>query len=120
MSVGAALVLAGQVLNLSVFVVLGRSGVFYGNRLGQPVPWCEGFPFSWIRHPQYVGTVLTIWGIFVITRYPAPDWPVLPLLETVYYALGSLLEQAPAAAPITLEESASATASDPRASTPLP
>ena len=57
---GVGLLAAGQILNVSVFLRLGRTGVFYGNRLGHDVPWCEGFPFSAIRHPQYVGTVLSI------------------------------------------------------------
>lgn len=98
---GGVLLVAGQVLNLSVFARLGRTGVFYGNRLGHVVPWCEGFPFSIVRHPQYVGTVLSIWGLFLVMRYPEPDWLVLPLLETIYYALGALVEQAPANGAVT-------------------
>lgn len=90
---GAALICAGQVLNLAVFFRLGRVGVFYGNRFGHAVPWCEGFPFSLLSHPQYVGTVLTIWGIFLVARYPHDDWLVLPLVETLYYAIGAQLER---------------------------
>lgn len=97
--VGVALVFCGQSLNLGVFLRLGRVGVFYGNRLGHVVPWRQGFPFSVVRHPQYVGTVLTIWGLFLALRYPAPDWLALPLLETVYYAAGALVEQLPQPSP---------------------
>jgi len=104
--VGFVLVAAGQSLNLGVFLRLGRVGVFYGNRLGHIVPWRHGFPFSVIRHPQYVGTVLTIWGLFIAMRYPAPDWPALPLLETVYYLGGALVEQRPHPAPATAVTSA--------------
>ena len=86
---GGALALLGQLLNLSVFSRSGRTGVFYGNRR-HDVPWVNGFPFSVVRHPQYVGTVLSIWGVFLVMRYPAPDWAALPLLETVYYGLGAL------------------------------
>lgn len=113
--VGGALVGIGQALNMSVFARLGRTGVFYGSRLGHDIPWCRGFPFSVVRHPQYVGTVLTIWGIFVVMRYPAPDWIALPLLETLYYTLGALVEQVPpTAGTIT-----AATGAAPRASEPL-
>lgn len=92
MAVGVLLMSAGQVLNAAVFQRLGRVGVFYGNRLGHDVPWCDAFPFSILRHPQYVGAVITIWGFFVLMRFPEPDWIILPLLETFYYAVGSWLE----------------------------
>jgi methylene-fatty-acyl-phospholipid synthase len=90
---GLGLVVAGQLLNLSVFAGLGKIGVFYGNRLGHQVSWRNGFPFSWFRHPQYVGAVLSIWGFFIALRYPAPDWLAVPLLETVYYLAGARLER---------------------------
>ena len=87
--------MAGQVLNVAVFVRLGAVGVFYGTRFGHVVQWCTGFPFSLLSHPQYVGTVLSIWALFLLTRYPAPDWSLLPILETVYYVLGARAEQMP-------------------------
>lgn len=86
LAVAVALLVAGQTLNVSVFRALGRTGVFYGARFGHYVPWRLTFPFSWLDHPQYIGALLTIWGFFVLTRYPAPDWPVLPVLETLFYA----------------------------------
>ena len=92
---GVALIIAGQILNVAVFLRLGSVGVFYGSRFGHDVPWVDAFPFSWLKHPQYLGTVLSIWGLFVAVRFPAPDWYVLPLLETAYYALGARLEQDP-------------------------
>jgi methylene-fatty-acyl-phospholipid synthase len=90
--VGVLLIGLGQLFNLAVFHRLGRTGVFYGNRFGHRVTWCQRFPFSVLRHPQYTGTVLSIWGLFVATRFPEVDWFVLPALETVYYAIGSRLE----------------------------
>ena len=93
LAVAAALVVAGQTLNVSVFKALGRTGVFYGTRFGYSVPWRLTFPFSWLEHPQYVGALLTIWGFFVLTRYPAPDWPVLPALETLFYASIAYVEE---------------------------
>ena len=89
---GTLLVAAGQCLNAAVFVRLGPTGVFYGNRFGHDVSWRYGFPFSWFRHPQYVGTVATIWGVFIALRWPNPDWIVLPLIETAYYVAGAWLE----------------------------
>jgi hypothetical protein len=92
LGIGGALIVAGQILNCGVFYRLGKVGVFYGNKLGYDIPWCRAFPFSWLTHPQYVGTVCTIWGFFVIMRFPHHDWYMLPALETVYYMLGAYFE----------------------------
>lgn len=86
------LVLVGQVLNLSTFWQLGRVGIFYGVRFGYSIPWCTGFPFSVCPHPQYLGTVMSIWGVFLLFRYPAVDWFLLPAVETVFYFLGAHFE----------------------------
>jgi methylene-fatty-acyl-phospholipid synthase len=93
MAMTGALIVIGQALNLGVFVQLGKIGVFYGNKLGYYVPRCERFPFSLLRHPQYVGAVLSIWGFFMTTRFPHDDWYVLPVLQTGYYVAGAYLEQ---------------------------
>jgi hypothetical protein len=90
---GGILILAGQMLNVSVFYRLGAVGVFYGDRLGYEVPWCRDFPFSVLSHPQYVGTVLSIWGFFLAMRFPHDDWLLLPALETAYYVVGTYLEE---------------------------
>jgi methylene-fatty-acyl-phospholipid synthase len=92
-AVGSILVAVGLALNAAVFYRLGVVGVFYGSRLGHDVPWCDEFPFSHFRHPQYVGAVLSIWGFFLVMRFPAPDWMLLPLLETAYYTAGARLER---------------------------
>jgi methylene-fatty-acyl-phospholipid synthase len=89
---GALLIAGGQALSASVFYRLGRAGVFYGDRFGRNLPWCRQFPFSVLAHPQYVGALLTIWGIFLLVRFPHDDWFLLPALETAYYALGARLE----------------------------
>lgn len=89
---GILLLLVGQTLNLGVFARIGTTGVFYGNRFGHVLPWVDSFPFSIVSHPQYVGTVLSIWGLFIIVRFPHHDWFVLPLIESVYYAIGSYFE----------------------------
>ena len=92
---GLACIAAGQALNASVFLRLGRVGVFYGDRLGRDVAWRDEFPYSLFDHPQYVGAVLSIWGLFLLLRHPFEDWIALPLLETAYYAAGAWLERAP-------------------------
>jgi methylene-fatty-acyl-phospholipid synthase len=93
LALGGALLIAGQILNFSVFRRLGKIGVFYGNKFGHEIPWCREFPFSLLKHPQYVGTVFSIWGFFVAIRFPHDDWYLLPLLETVYYVWGAYFEQ---------------------------
>lgn len=89
---GALLVAAGQLLNFSAAHRLGRIGMFYGVRFGHVVPRCTRFPYSVLSHPQYVGTVATIWGLFLLVRFPHPDWWIVPAIETAWYALGAVLE----------------------------
>jgi methylene-fatty-acyl-phospholipid synthase len=96
LAAGAALIAAGQILNAAVFLRLGMTGVFYGGRFGYATAWCSEFPFSIFEHPQYVGTTLSIWGLFVVMRFPHDDWYVLPLIETAYYAIGARFERAEA------------------------
>ena len=93
LAVGGAAIIAGQFLNFGVFYRLGRVGVFYGNKFGHKVPWSRELPFSLLKHPQYVGTVLSIWGFFLIMRFPHADWYLLPILETAYYTLGIRFER---------------------------
>lgn len=93
LGLGGLLIVAGQFLNLGVFYRLGKIGVFYGDKFGYEVPWCLKFPFSLFKHPQYFGTLLSIWGFFLVMRFPHDDWYILPLLETVYYSLGAYLER---------------------------
>ena len=93
LGLGLALIAVGQMLNLSVFHRLGKIGVFYGNKLGYKIPWSQKFPFSCLKHPQYMGALLSIWGFFLVTRFPHDDWYLIPILETVYYALGAYFER---------------------------
>jgi len=112
-TVGGSLLLVGQALSTLVFYRLGRDGIFFGDRLGHPVPWCRAFPFSVLAHPQYVGAVLSIWGFFLIARFPRDDWILLPAVETALYVLGTCLENRPA------EESPYRAAVVPRAAAPI-
>ena len=92
-TLGLSLIVLGQVFNIAVFFRLGNAGVFYGNRFGINVPWNSSFPFSVLKHPQYVGAVVSIWGFFIVMRFSRPDWYLLPTLETVFYILGAHFEQ---------------------------
>jgi len=92
-AIGATFIVVGQILNASVFYRLGRHGVFYGDRFGYSIPWCTEFPFSLCSHPQYAGAVMSIWGLFLVLRFPHDDWYVLPLLETMYYFAGAHFER---------------------------
>jgi hypothetical protein len=90
---GIVLIIGGQLLNASVFYRLGKVGVFYGNRFGHNIAWCRRFPFSVFDHPQYVGALLSIWGFFLLMRFPHDDWFILPALETLYYSVGAYFER---------------------------
>jgi phosphatidyl-N-methylethanolamine N-methyltransferase len=90
---GLALIVIGQTLTLSAFARLGRIGVFYGRLFGHARVTCRAFPYSLMAHPQYVGAVLSIWGLFVLMRYPGFDWYFLPTLETAFYIVGGWLER---------------------------
>lgn len=90
---GALLILVGQGLNFCVFYRLGNIGVFYGNKFGYEVPWNRRFPFSLTDHPQYTGALMTIWGFFLLARFPHDDWYLLPALETAYYFAGAYFER---------------------------
>lgn len=92
-AVGSVMMAIGQSLNFGVFYRLGTAGVFYGNRFGYEIAWCNQFPFSMLEHPQYFGALLSIWGFFIAMRFPAGDWYLIPVLETVYYAAGAWLEK---------------------------
>ena len=93
LGLGALMIAAGQALNVAVFHRLGKIGVFYGNKFGHRIPWSRKFPFSCLKHPQYIGALLSIWGFFLVMRFPHDDWYILPALETLYYALGAYFER---------------------------
>lgn len=87
--IGSLLILAGQYLNLSVFYRLGNLGVLYGKQFGYEIPWATQFPFSVIKHPQYIGTVISIWGCFIAINFSYEYWYAIPALETILYILGA-------------------------------
>ncbi|KAK9824170.1 hypothetical protein WJX72_008252 [[Myrmecia] bisecta] len=88
------LVAAGQALNLGIFHAIGSVGVYYGTKLGHKVPWHKGFPFNIVWHPQYVGSVLTIWGLTLLVWEQAPKGTaVISAYWTAMYVVTALQEQ---------------------------
>jgi phosphatidyl-N-methylethanolamine N-methyltransferase len=61
--VAACLVACGQLLNLSVYALLGHDGVYYGFIFGKKLPRITTWPYSWFSHPQYIGCVATLLGL---------------------------------------------------------
>merc|ERR1719201_1606157 len=59
----------GQALNIGVFAILGRVGVYFGNEFGYRTPRMSKFPYnSFIKHPQYVGIVGSVWRLYFMVR----------------------------------------------------
>jgi len=71
---GFQLIVFGQILNNAIYRAIGKAGVYYGVRLGQPVPYCTGFPFNvFTAHPQYFGSVSTAIGAGILVTTPAHE-----------------------------------------------
>jgi len=66
---GMMLFFLGQALNIGVFAILGRVGVYFGNEFGYRTPRMSKFPYnSFIKHPQYVGIVGSVWRLYFMVR----------------------------------------------------
>lgn len=90
------LMILGQVFNVGVYQTIGESGVYYGIKFGEPVPWVFGFPFSVIGHPQYRGATITIWGIllFIATEVAvAKGLYAIGCVWATYYYLSGYVEE---------------------------
>mmetsp|Transcript_107784 Transcript_107784/g.344087 ORF Transcript_107784/g.344087 Transcript_107784/m.344087 type:complete len:230 (-) Transcript_107784:24-713(-) len=90
-------VAAGQTLNLAMYSAIGNAGVYYGFKLGREVPWASGFPFNvGLRHPQYVGVVLTLYGgllVLLCEELAKIYFPQLVLVWAFMYVAMSAMEQ---------------------------
>lgn len=67
---------AGQILNFSVYNAIGFNGVYYGIKFGKKIPWTYAFPYNvtWLKHPQYIGAVLSILGGFLLAFEDASNF----------------------------------------------
>ena len=63
------IIMVGQLLNFSVYYTLGLEGVYYGSLYNKNLPIIHGWPFNVCKDPQYVGAVLTLYGIFLFFPY---------------------------------------------------
>jgi hypothetical protein len=92
------LLLVGQTLNYAIYAAIGYEGVYYGTRLGCSIPWHTGFPFSvWglkIPHPQYLGSILTVWAIVLAIHHSPATNPILYLgyYSTTFYTITAVIE----------------------------
>jgi methylene-fatty-acyl-phospholipid synthase len=90
---GLAVTAAGQALNIGIFRAIGHVGVYYGFKLGHKVPWVEGFPFNVVSHPQYVGAVLSIWGVVIALWQQRPGGTLaVALYWTLLYVVTAIQE----------------------------
>jgi methylene-fatty-acyl-phospholipid synthase len=80
----------GQVLNIAIYRAIGVNGVYYGVRLGNPVPWCKGFPFNVVSHPQYVGATLSFLGLSALLAYliDPSAWYIAAFMAFCYICTG--------------------------------
>mmetsp|Transcript_28602 Transcript_28602/g.77173 ORF Transcript_28602/g.77173 Transcript_28602/m.77173 type:complete len:200 (+) Transcript_28602:64-663(+) len=79
------LVSFGQALNVGIYKAIGKTGVYYGFKLGRKVPWVTGFPFNVMSHPQYVGSTMTIWGAMLMVHAVMPAHLQATLLYLTAY-----------------------------------
>ena len=83
-----------QTLNVSMYNAIGKYGVYYGNKFGHQVPWCHDFPFNVVSHPQYVGSVLSIWGVVALLYSQGPSSiTTIATYWTGLYVVTALIEQ---------------------------
>lgn len=90
------LLLIGQFLNWAVYGTIGKKGVYYGCRLGADVPWVEGCPFTCCPHPQYVGAMLSLLGLGMLTITPfhsANGMWLMMSSQWVFYVLTMYVEE---------------------------
>jgi protein-S-isoprenylcysteine O-methyltransferase Ste14 len=85
---GTLLILKGQLLNLYCFYLLKEEGIFYGNQYNKQLPWITTFPYNVIQNPQYVGVVISIWGMWFNTTDPY----TIPMISSVLYYIGGKVE----------------------------
>lgn len=92
--VAVGLFVFGQVLNAGIFKAIGHAGVYYGFKLGHVVPWVDGFPFTVVKHPQYVGSVASVWGaaVLVYGLVPSADLVLLVFYWTLLYVYTGVME----------------------------
>merc|ERR1712112_553202 len=116
-ALATGLLLVGQVLNFFVMKKLGYVGVYYGYK----VEWVTSFPFNVLRHPQYVGGILSFAGVATLVYHPSVQRELFVLftIHVASYITTGLMEssddQKPVKADTKDEESEVSPASSPSA-----
>jgi len=82
----------GQILNLSVYDQLGLEGVYYGSQF-KKLPIVTTFPYTICSNPQYVGCVLTHYGILLF--YPYQEVCLITLYGILWYFATTDIEKIP-------------------------
>lgn len=85
----------GQSLNVGIFQAIGHDGVYYGFKLGKTIPWVNGWPFDTVSHPQYVGSVMTVWALVALVWGQAPHaaLAIMAGFWTLVYVVTAVQEQ---------------------------
>ena len=89
-SIGLILIAIGQYINLLVYKKLGADFVYYGREYGMKSDYITEFPFT-MRHPQYIGTILTTLGVLFITGFEKTNVAVLSYMIALY-GVAALIE----------------------------
>ncbi|KAG2485193.1 hypothetical protein HYH03_016082 [Edaphochlamys debaryana] len=94
LAVAAVLIGYGQALNFGTYKALGTAGVYYGCRLGKPIPWVHGWPFDTVAHPQYVGCILSVWGALALMLHavPLPTAAIIAVFWSGMYCFSAAVE----------------------------
>ena len=100
---GVQFFVVGQLLNASIYRAIGKAGVYYGYKIGVPVPWCTGFPFNvFTMHPQYAGVVMSVLGggLLMCTKEHAKlGFVGVGISQALYYLYMAIVEDIPAEHP---------------------
>jgi hypothetical protein len=83
--INVVLIGSGQLLNLSVYNALGTKGVYYGNLFESELPYITSFPYNLgIQNPQYVGCILTLFGLYPMVSIPYIFYGMFLYIFTIY------------------------------------
>ena len=85
---GTLLILKGQLLNLYCFYLLKEEGIFFGNQYNKKLPWITTFPYNVMQNPQYIGVIISIWGMWFNTTDPY----TISMISSVLYYIGGKVE----------------------------
>lgn len=96
MAFAIVLLICGTALNSLVYRKLGYNGVYYGFKFGHKVEWNTGFPFNVVRHPQYVGSLLSFAGLGCLVAHPGIQNEIITLflLQVIAYIGTGWMESA--------------------------